>query len=384
MEDYQEQDKSDMKTKSRISTIKSLFLLTTFAFIPTHVFSQNALLSNKFLVTDHIQIVEKDYPERHNQFQGIDNLVNKNPGRNDIVEIILNAFTSGLVQPYSFDDFFEPEFPNNFNFSSEIITVNKDSLAEKIKSMVFIEEWKFDTSAFSFSKEVKGIIPIRHDRQEMNPEAQKLELTALFRQPDKFSKKEKRKIGNRLIHVKEIAYEFVLTEPHLLYLKDAEEPVLKELGHAAFKYYNINWNRHASNTIVSSIIDKSFQKDQPVFDIEGSSAYNFDSLPFIIDPYLDKLLEEIMDDYDTNIKTETMIPSVSELKHDLKRNVYSIIFFEDWYIDPETLYMKKVVNGIAPVLWQRRRAAGAYPLDDPETGYPVYFKSVLFRIPLNN
>jgi hypothetical protein len=383
VEDFQEPDKTDMKTKSRISTIQCLFLLITVTFSSYPVHSQNALLNNRLLVTDHIQIVEQDYPERHIQFQGIDNLLNKNPGKSDIVEIILNAFTSDLIQPYSFDDFFKPEFPNNYRLSSEIVPVNGDSLAEKIKSIVFIEEWYFDTVSFSFSKEVKGLIPIRHDRQELDPEAQKLELTALFRQPERLSKKDRRKIKSRLVHVKEIAYEFVLTEPHLLYIKGAEEPVLQELGHAAFKYYNINWNRHASNTIVNSIIDKSFQKDQAVFTVDGTSEYNFDSLPYIIDPYLDKLLEEIMDEYDSGIDPNLMIPSLTELKYDLKRKVYSIIFFEDWYIDPETLYLEKRVNGIAPVLWQRRRAAGGYPLDDPETGYPVYFKSVLFRIPLN-
>jgi len=354
-----------------------LFLITMMPGIP--VIAQNALMSNRLLVTDHVQIVEKDYPDNHYRYQGIDNLINKNRGRKDIVEIILEASSSGLVQPFSFDEFFDPDFPNNYQDSHKIISLNTDSLSDQIKSIVFIEEWNFDTISFSFSKEVKGFIPIRHTKQELEPELQKLELTALFRQPEEFTRREKRRINRRLVPVKEIAYEFVLTEPHLLYIKDADESILKELGHAAFKYYNINWNRHASNTIINTIIDKSFREDQSVYNLNGSAAYSFDSLPFIVDPYLDEMMENIMSDYERS----RLMPSLSEIKYDLKKNVYSIIFFEEWYIDPETLFIEKRVNEIAPVLWQRRRGAGGYPIDDPETGYPVYFKSILFRIPLN-
>ena len=352
-----------------------LFLCFAFTF---PLSAQDALLNKKLLVTDHIQIVEKDYPEDHYLYQGIDNLVNRDRGKKDLVSIILEAYTSNLIQPYSFDDFFEPGFPNNYLETSEPAALKTDNLSRQIKSIVFIEEWTFDTVKFNFSKEVKGFIPIRHTRQELEPDVQKLELTALFRLPEGFSRREKRIINRRMVPVKEIAYEFVLTEPHLLFIKGVDESVIQELGHAAYKYYNINWYRHASNAMVTGIIDKSFREDQSVYHVNGQTEYNFDSLPFIIDPYLDEMMENIMDDY----KISRMMPSMSEMKYDLKKNVYSVIFFEDWFIDPETLYMEKRVNAIAPVLWQRRKTAGGQPLDDPETGYPVYFKSILFRIPL--
>jgi len=257
--------------------------------------------------------------------------------------------------------------------------MGSDSLADQIRSVVFIEEWGFDTLAFRFSKSVKGFIPIRHTRQELEPERQKLELTALFRLDENLSKRDKRQVKRRMVHVKEIAYEFMLTEPHLLFLKGADQSIVREMGQAAYKYYNINWNRHASQTIVNSIIDQSFKKDQELLTPDGSDLYNFDSLPYIVEPYLDSLMEKVMEEFDL----EGFMPSMADLKYDLKRNVFSIIFFEDWYIDPITLYMEKKVNAVAPVLWQRRKTADGLPIDDDDTGYPVYFKSVLFRIPLN-
>ena len=58
-----------------------------------------------------------------------------------------------------------------------------------------------------------------------------------------------------------------------------------------------------------------------------------------------------MDEYEL---TQTM-PNVSELIYDLKRNVFSIIFFEDWYIDPETLYLEKQVQYIQMMLeWLKK------------------------------
>lgn len=367
-----------MKYIALIKTALRIGPVLTGLFFCFTVFSQNAILNDRLLVTDHIQIVEKDYPEDHYRYQGIDNLVNRDRGKKDLVSVILEAYASNLVKPYSYDGFFEPDFPNNFLNTKETIALGTDSLAQQIRSIVFIEEWQFDTVRFSFSKKVKGFIPVRHTRQELEPERQKLELTALFRQPEEFSRREMRIMKRRMVPVKEIAYEFVLTEPHLLFIRGAEESVLQELGHAAYKYYNINWNRQASDAILNSIINKSFRDDQSVFKVDGVSEYSFDSLPFMIDPYLDEMMEKVMGESDLS----EIMPSVDDMKYDLKRKVYSIIFFETWTIDPETLYMEKRVNAVAPVLWQRRKTIDGYPLDDPETGYPVYFKSVLFRIPL--
>jgi len=368
-----------MKTAANAFMKPQWLLLPALLHWAPAILAQNALLSNRLLVTDHIQVVEKDYPEGHYRYQGIDNLENKSPGRHDMMAIIAEAFSSGNTKTYSYDSFFDNTFPNNFSAGQGTIHVDTDSLAEQIRSIVFIEEWEFDTLSFTFSKHVKGFIPVRHTRQDFDPEQQKLELTALFRQAENLSRKEMRQIRKRLVPVKDIAYEFVLSEPHLLYIRGAEESVLRELGHTAFKYYNINWDRHASNTLVEGIIDQSFKDQQNVYTLDGKATYNFDSLPYIVDPYIDDLLENVIDEYHLT----QSVPSMSEIKYDLKRNVFSVIFFERWSIDPETLYIDKRVNAIAPVLWQRRRSIEGQPFDDPDTGLPVYYKSILFRIPFN-
>lgn len=69
---------------------------------------------------------------------------------------------------------------------------------------------------------------------------------------------------------------------------------------------------------------------------------------------------------------------------DLEQQLLSVHFHEDWCIDPVSLEITKKVEALTPVIWQRRRTAGGEPVDDPDTGYPVYYKNMLERIELRN
>ncbi len=69
---------------------------------------------------------------------------------------------------------------------------------------------------------------------------------------------------------------------------------------------------------------------------------------------------------------------------ELESRMLSVIFHERWIIDPDNRQITKEVEAITPVLWQRRQTAGGTPLDEPDTGLPVYFKNNLQRIYLRN
>jgi hypothetical protein len=69
---------------------------------------------------------------------------------------------------------------------------------------------------------------------------------------------------------------------------------------------------------------------------------------------------------------------------DLEEQLLSVQFHEDWYLDPVSLKLTREVLAITPVIWQRRRTVQGEPVDEPDTGYPVYYKSLLERIGLRN
>ncbi len=98
--------------------------------------------------------------------------------------------------------------------------------------------------------------------------------------------------------------------------------------------------------------------------------------PRSMDPYARKI-QEIL----TNLVLKGYPPAK---KYDLENQLLSVWFHEEWFLDPATGQITKKVRGISPVIWQRRMTAEGDPVDDADTGYPVYYKNRLFRIELRN
>lgn len=70
--------------------------------------------------------------------------------------------------------------------------------------------------------------------------------------------------------------------------------------------------------------------------------------------------------------------------YDLPEQMLSLYFHEEWTIDPQTLRIRKVVRGITPVIWQRRQTEDGDPVNEAETGLPVYYKNITTLISLRN
>ncbi|MEN8204100.1 MAG: hypothetical protein ABFS28_15995 [Bacteroidota bacterium] len=76
--------------------------------------------------------------------------------------------------------------------------------------------------------------------------------------------------------------------------------------------------------------------------------------------------------------------SKTAIQYQLNDQLLSVIFHEDWSLNPVTRLITKEVRGITPVIWQRRQTVAGDPVNDGETGLPVYFKNQLERIDLRN
>jgi hypothetical protein len=92
-------------------------------------------------------------------------------------------------------------------------------------------------------------------------------------------------------------------------------------------------------------------------------------------------------------KEDVAFAPVSELvkKHsalarsyDLGTQLISVKFSEDWYYDTLKHELTKKVESITPVIWQRRQTSEGEPVNDGETGLPVYYKLELESILLRN
>ncbi len=73
-----------------------------------------------------------------------------------------------------------------------------------------------------------------------------------------------------------------------------------------------------------------------------------------------------------------------EERYQLEDQLLSVIFHEEWRQNPETLQVTKKVRAITPVIWQRRQTEAGDPVNEADTGLPVYYKIELQQLSLRN
>lgn len=71
-------------------------------------------------------------------------------------------------------------------------------------------------------------------------------------------------------------------------------------------------------------------------------------------------------------------------RFNLEEQLLSVWFSETWLLDPATMEITREVRSITPVIWQRRKTTEGEAIDEPTTGYPVYYKNQLQPIFLRN
>ena len=91
-----------------------------------------------------------------------------------------------------------------------------------------------------------------------------------------------------------------------------------------------------------------------------------------------EVMRELQEEFIALISKLRPLPGVYQAKKEL----LSVYFHEEWILDAEQQSIRKSVTGITPVIWQIRQTAEGEPVVDGDTGYPVYFKHSLNRIPL--
>jgi len=96
-----------------------------------------------------------------------------------------------------------------------------------------------------------------------------------------------------------------------------------------------------------------------------------------LDPHLTPI-QSLQDDIATMVSHRIPVNSL----YNLSEQLLSVMFHEEWIIKPENQEIIKIVNGITPVIWQKRQTSDGEAVNDAETGLPVYYTLQLDRINL--
>ena len=94
---------------------------------------------------------------------------------------------------------------------------------------------------------------------------------------------------------------------------------------------------------------------------------------------------ELSDDELIDPGPHEIIVDEEYIANDLKGNIYSLIFFEEWSLDTSSLFIHKKVTAVAPVYWKTEtdESTGEVYVDK-STGDPVYTKIPMFKIYFNS
>ncbi len=129
---------------------------------------------------------------------------------------------------------------------------------------------------------------------------------------------------------------------------------------------------------VSSFRYSCADSTRSLFPAEGKLRVRDISYEFsFLDPR-GEVMRELQEGIITLINSMHPLPGV----YQAEKQLLSVHFHEDWILDGEQQDIQKKVTGITPVIWQIRQTVDGEPVLDGDTGYPVYFKLTLDRIPL--
>jgi len=358
-----------------MKTPLSVLAINLLIHLPFSAYSQNAFYPVDLIISDHIQVVEEDYPQTYDLELRSENLENVDlVAENNLSGLIWNQMVNNAIVMYNQDCLFDPEFPLNLEKYLEPANIRGvydleesesfEFTEHQIKSIVFTEEWNLDASEFRLDKQVTGILPIRHyPRTIFNSYTGVEEPTGeMVLQPVAYipirpeKKRDLKKAKKNLVPIKKISYEFMFSDMHFLNWYDSQcSDILFDIP--LVKPMNPCWSNLQVNRFRHVIIDNVFQGKVPVIDLEsGVNLTDKDIAQFFgyscVDSgkyYFGYMTQDDPDTWTDNLNTISFeeIPDFAGIKE----QIYSVIFTEEWLIDPETLYMEKKILSITPVFW---------------------------------
>lgn len=237
------------------------------------------------------------------------------------------------------------------------IHINEIDYSE-IKSVYFTEEWYFDSEAFTFKKHIIALSPIREYYRETGFGDRSKRFAKTFRSlyPDDLGFFKKRRSEKNMEMCNSIAYECLLTDNEQIFYDDATI----EVSHAPFL------TTYSREKLFRSITEPVLSGKRQAYSYPDSNELTVNKAEKALGIKTDTVYTLDPETGETITLLSERIMNYDELK--------SIIFFEDWYYDPETARMKKEVKALAPVRHY-------YKEEDLNKENPV--KQTVFKVYLN-
>ena len=211
--------------------------------------------------------------------------------------------------------------------------VNKPIDTSEVQALLFFDKWLFNKDEFILTKTVLGFCPIRKYRSPYTDDQWLFRKTDWFVFPE-LKKGKLRRLEKRMKYLGHFEYEFSIESKQLFGNDDENALLLEELD-------SPNWNSYARQSLRNALINRALSGKSKVVDYDTKKILVKDQ----IKANLGYEITEV-----SYVDPETMVEETMEVETGIyKEDIKSVIFFEDWYIDLETMRIKKVVKALAPV-----------------------------------
>jgi len=220
-------------------------------------------------------------------------------------------------------------------------TIVEDIDKNDITGLIFWDEWTFDEHNCTIDKTVRAYSPVSTYIDFMESETEdKLTKTAFtFVFEDYKNKRARKKAEKKMVLFKKVKYEtFLGNETYSFNKKDdfSEEYFVE-------KQNSPNWTSLTQERFVNMLVNNVLSGNKKAYDFNTGKKLNQTEIR-------KQLGERFYDVYDFDPDTfeEILIKVKEEHNND---DIKSVIFHENWYIDTETLRIKKEVVAVTPIRW---------------------------------
>lgn len=374
--------------KTAISLFISGFLLIFTSLDGQNIFSNQALR----IIEEHKlgNFTEKDSAITYESGSWMpEYLTYQDTGAFGLADLLWEKFLAGEISLHEFPFTIFEDATIDLASSSDLLDPGKfystgkedlENINPGISSIFMIEDWHFDPNAFIFEKKLQGIAPVQIKKKQGpsgNGERYDRIIVGLLTYDDVLQKKyERRSWSKKMLPWKKVEYEFKLV--HQNWLKELYVVGTSDRWDWPSPYYllsSVQWSEAYAQELISGIFEQVQRNNGFVYDFHNGLESS------LAEKYQQVFSQELMDrgwlspEYEEDMDIKFRI-----MKEDLSKSIYSVIFEEEWFLDPGTLYIQKKVRSIAPVYW-KVKYSGENEIQMDETGEnPEFEKIPLFRL----
>ena len=240
------------------------------------------------------------------------------------------------------------------------IEINKAEL----NGIMSNDKWYFDEKNFKLTKEVKAYCPIRKYYTENDGDEDDVRYRKIgyFVFNDFKDEKAKLESESRMKLFKKLKYEFYLENINYEKLKSTND----EFYYIHFEKNNSPfWTSYAINKFRDIILDRVLTAQSEAYDFNTGKKLS-------IKQVLKNLGQTTKTIWIDDFTPDEIFEKKIKIFFD-KREIKSVIFIENWYIDQQTMRLKKEIVGVAPVRWIQHDDAEESRQLVKEIPFVVYF-----------